>query len=117
MITMHGYTNPNYSCLRAGYTHEAIVHLSRAEQNWGAKVYLPQVSCSVKELMIKVLLTAAVANTDVVFRIKAVNKGRNSNLRDTNNISQYPSTDPVSGDSFPSTDTLLCSTADLISNI
>jgi len=70
-----------------------------------------------KELMIKVLLTAAVANTDVVFRIKAVNEGRNSSLRGTNNISPYPFTDPVRGGSFPSTDTLLCSTADLISNI
>jgi hypothetical protein len=70
-----------------------------------------------KELMIKVILTATVANTDVVFRIKAVNKGRNSSLSDTDNISHYPFTDPVSGGSYPSTDTLLCSTARLISNI
>jgi hypothetical protein len=58
-----------------------------------------------KGLMIKVLLTAPVANTDAVFRIKAVNKGRNNISRDTNNILHYTVTDPLSGGSLSCSNT------------
>jgi hypothetical protein len=62
--------------------------------------------------MIKVLLTAPVANTDVVVRIKEVNKGRNNISRDTNNILHYTATDHVSGGSHSCSNTLFCSATD-----